>query len=55
MMWNFLVGGLLVGGTPVLYDGNPAYPDLDVAVATSPRRAGVTLFGDERRLPHGLP
>ncbi|MDQ6672353.1 MAG: acetoacetate--CoA ligase [Chloroflexota bacterium] len=29
MMWNFIVGGLLVGATPVLFDGNPAYPDLD--------------------------
>ena len=28
MMWNFLVGGLLVGSTVVLYDGSPAYPDL---------------------------
>ncbi|WP_404457347.1 acetoacetate--CoA ligase [Oceanobacillus kapialis] len=27
MMWNFLVGGLLVGSTIVLYDGSPAYPD----------------------------
>lgn len=30
MMWNFLVGSLLVGGTPVLYDGSPGHPDLDV-------------------------
>jgi acetoacetyl-CoA synthetase len=29
MMWNYIVGGLLVGATPVLFDGNPAYPDLD--------------------------
>ena len=29
MMWNFLVGGLLVGATIVLYDGSPAYPNLD--------------------------
>ncbi|HWC83874.1 MAG TPA: acetoacetate--CoA ligase [Pseudonocardiaceae bacterium] len=28
MMWNFLVSGLLVGSTVVLYDGNPGYPDL---------------------------
>ncbi len=28
MMWNLLVGGLLLGTTVVLYDGNPAYPDL---------------------------
>ncbi len=30
MMWNFLVGALLVGGTAVLYDGSPSRPDLDV-------------------------
>ena len=28
MMWNFLVSGLLVGATIVLYDGSPGYPDL---------------------------
>jgi acetoacetyl-CoA synthetase len=26
MMWNFLVSGLLVGATVVLYDGSPGYP-----------------------------
>ena len=28
MMWNYLVGGLLVGATIVLFDGSPGYPDL---------------------------
>jgi acetoacetyl-CoA synthetase len=28
MMWNFLISGLLIGATIVLYDGNPGYPDL---------------------------
>ncbi|MHB8191196.1 MAG: acetoacetate--CoA ligase [Ferrimicrobium sp.] len=28
MMWNFLVGGLQVGSSIVLYDGAPGYPDL---------------------------
>ena len=28
MMWNYLVSGLLVGATIVLFDGDPAYPDL---------------------------
>ena len=28
MMWNYLVSGLLVGTTVVLYDGSPAFPDL---------------------------
>jgi acetoacetyl-CoA synthetase len=28
MMWNYLVSGLLVGATTVLYDGSPGFPDL---------------------------
>jgi acetoacetyl-CoA synthetase len=28
MMWNYLVSGLLVGATVVLYDGSPVYPGL---------------------------
>jgi acetoacetyl-CoA synthetase len=44
MMWNFLVGGLLSEAAIVLFDGNPAYPDLgtlwDLADA-----AGITCFG----------
>jgi acetoacetyl-CoA synthetase len=28
MMWNYLISGLLVGATIVLYDGRPDYPDL---------------------------
>jgi len=30
MMWNYLIGGLLVGATVVLYDGSPGHPDLSV-------------------------
>jgi acetoacetyl-CoA synthetase len=44
MMWNYLVGGLLVGATLVLYDGSPGYPDLDTLWAVAERH-GVTLFG----------
>jgi len=29
MMWNYLVSGLLVGSTIVLFDGDPAHPDLN--------------------------
>ena len=29
MMWNYLVSGLLVGATVVLFDGDPGHPDLD--------------------------
>ena len=28
MMWNYLVGGLLVGATVVLFDGSPGHPDM---------------------------
>lgn len=44
MMWNFLVGGLLVGSTIVLYDGNPGYPDL-MAMWRLAERHRVTYFG----------
>jgi acetoacetyl-CoA synthetase len=44
MMWNFIVGGLLVGATPVLFDGNPAFPDLDTLWQLA-ESARVQLFG----------
>ncbi|MDE3074783.1 MAG: acetoacetate--CoA ligase, partial [Chloroflexota bacterium] len=44
MMWNFVVGGLLVGATPVLYDGSPAYPDLNVLWRLA-QDARFSLFG----------
>jgi acetoacetyl-CoA synthetase len=28
MMWNFLISGLLLGATVLLYDGHPGYPDM---------------------------
>jgi len=44
MMWNFIVGGLLVGATPVLFDGNPAYPDLNTLWRLT-EQAQLKLFG----------
>jgi acetoacetyl-CoA synthetase len=44
MMWNFLIGGLLVGAPIVLFDGNPGYPDLG-ALWKLAERHGVTVFG----------
>jgi acetoacetyl-CoA synthetase len=44
MMWNFLVGSMLVGGVPVLYDGSPGYPNLDVLWELA-AKARVSLFG----------
>jgi acetoacetyl-CoA synthetase len=44
MMWNYLVSGLLVGATPVLFDGDPGYPGLD-ALWEMAAETGVTFFG----------
>ncbi len=44
MMWNFLVSGLLLGSTVVLYDGHPGYPDLDVLWRFA-QDTGTTYFG----------
>ncbi|WP_436788134.1 acetoacetate--CoA ligase [Yinghuangia sp. YIM S10712] len=44
MMWNLLVGGLLVGSTIVLYDGSPAFPDPDTQWTVA-ERTGTTVFG----------
>jgi acetoacetyl-CoA synthetase len=44
MMWNFLVSGLLVGSTIVLFDGDPGTDDLDVLWATA-EDLGITFFG----------
>ena len=44
MMWNYLVGGLLVGATVVLYDGSPGHPDMDALWGVVERQK-VSLFG----------
>lgn len=44
MMWNFLVSGLLVGATVVLYDGSPGHPDTGAQWRIA-ERTGATLFG----------
>src|SRR6266536_3064721 len=44
MMWNFLVSSLLLGVQPLLYDGNPAYPDPGVLWEMA-QNAAVTMFG----------
>ena len=44
MMWNYLVSGLLVGATVVLYDGSPGWPDLDALYRLADEEA-VTCFG----------
>ena len=44
MMWNLLVGGLLVGSTIVLYDGSPTYGHTDYLWKVAADHA-VTVFG----------
>jgi acetoacetyl-CoA synthetase len=44
MMWNYLVSGLLVDATIVLYDGSPAHPNLG-ALWRLAEEEGVTYFG----------
>lgn len=44
MMWNFLVGGLLLGSTIVLYDGSPGHPNLE-ALWRLAERERLSYFG----------
>ena len=44
MMWNFLVGGLLLGSTVVLYDGSPGHPDMG-ALWRFAERSRMTYLG----------
>ncbi len=44
MMWNFLASGPAVGAAIVLFDGNPAHPDLG-AMWRLAAEVGMTYFG----------
>ena len=44
MMWNFIVSGLLVGATIVLYDGSPGHPDLNTLWHLAEQHR-ITYFG----------
>jgi acetoacetyl-CoA synthetase len=44
MMWNLLLAALLTGAGIVLYDGNPAYPNLDLLWKLA-ADTGTTSFG----------
>ena len=44
MMWDYLVSGIGVGATVVLFDGNPAWPDLSAMWRMS-ADVGITYFG----------
>jgi acetoacetyl-CoA synthetase len=51
MMWNFLMSGLLLGGAIVLYDGDPATPDL-MTLWRLAQETGVTYFGTSASFIH---
>jgi acetoacetyl-CoA synthetase len=44
MMWNYMLGVLPLGGTAVLFDGSPAYPDMGTLWRLA-ADVGVTYFG----------
>lgn len=44
MMWNFLISGLLLGTTILLYDGSPGYPDMR-ALWQFAEETGMTYLG----------
>lgn len=44
VMWNILISNLLTGASIVLYDGNPAYPNLDTLWKLA-EDAEITSFG----------
>ena len=44
IMWNILIGALLTGASAVIYDGNPASPEIDVLWRLA-SDTGATLFG----------
>jgi len=48
MMWNWLVSGLAVGATLILFDGSPFYPD-EGAIFQLAQDEKMTIFGTSAR------
>jgi acetoacetyl-CoA synthetase len=44
MMWNYLIGGLLVGSTIALYEGHPSFPSSEALFRYADEDA-ITFFG----------
>lgn len=44
MMWNYMLGSLLSGATIIVYNGSPAYPDIN-ALFELAEQSGMTYFG----------
>lgn len=53
MMWNWLVSVLAQGATIVLYEGSPAYPEMDVLWKLAEKH-GINFFGTSARYIHSL-
>ncbi len=53
MMWNWLVSGLAVGATVLLYDGSPFYPDAG-AIFQLAHDEKMTIFGTSARYIAGV-
>jgi len=51
MMWNYLVSGLAVGATIVLYDGSPGHPDMNVLWGIAAKYK-VKVFGTSAPFVH---
>ena len=51
MMWNYVISGLLVGSTVLLYDGSPGYPDMN-ALWSLVSRNQVRIFGTSAPFIH---
>jgi acetoacetyl-CoA synthetase len=53
MMWNWLMSGLAVGATLVLYDGSPVQPDPGVLWRMAERER-ITIFGTSAKYLAGI-
>jgi len=53
MMWNWLVSGLAIGATILLYDGSPFYPDAG-AIFQLAHDEKMTIFGTSARYIAGV-
>jgi acetoacetyl-CoA synthetase len=53
MMWNWLVSGLAIGATVLLYDGSPFYPDSG-AIFQLAEDEKMTIFGTSARYIAGV-
>jgi acetoacetyl-CoA synthetase len=51
MMWNYVVSGLLVGSTVVLFDGDPAWPDA-ASLWRAAEELAITYFGTSAPFLH---